>query len=216
MIMDLSDAALPATVYVVDDDLSMRRALTRRLEAEGFGVRAFADSESFLAAVPPGAVGCALLDVRMPGMNGFELQAALAAKCAYLPVVFLTAFADVPSTVRAMKSGANDVLTKPVRGPHLIEAVSSTIGASLLKRSDEQAREQLRLRYARLTPRQRQVFDCVAKGQLNKQAAHELGIAERTVKAHRAQLMKKMRAATVAELAAMYVSVKGRAAAHLR
>jgi FixJ family two-component response regulator len=206
--MIMADPTVSPLVYVVDDDPSMRRALTRRLEAEGFGVRAFADSVDFLAAVPSDAVGCALLDVRMPGMNGFELQSALAGKCAYLPVVFLTAFADIPSTVRAMKSGASDVLTKPVRGARLIAVISATIHASLLLRSDDRARAALRGRYARLTPRERQVFDCVAKGQLNKQVAHELGIAERTVKAHRAQLMSKMHAATVAELAAMYVSVR--------
>lgn len=197
-----------AKVYVVDDDDSMRRALSRRLEAEGFVVASFGDGGDFLAAVPPDAVGCVLLDVRMPGMDGFEVQSVLRSRCAYLRVVFLTAHADVPSTVRAMKSGANDVLTKPVRGARLIEAVSATIAVSLERQSEESGHEMLRARYARLTSRERQVFDSVAAGQLNKQIAHDLGIAERTVKAHRAQVMKKMGAATAAELATMYVSVR--------
>jgi FixJ family two-component response regulator len=206
--MTTVESAGEASVYVVDDDDSMRRALSRRLEAEGFVVASFGSGEDFLAQVPADAVGCVLLDVRMPGLDGFAVQSTLLDRCAYLRVVFLTAHADVPSTVRAMKCGANDVLTKPVRGARLIDAVNATIAVSLLRRSEQSAHARLRTRYARLTSRERQVFDRVATGQLNKQVAHNLGIAERTVKAHRAQVMKKMGASTAAELATMYVTIR--------
>jgi FixJ family two-component response regulator len=187
-------------VHVVDDDPSFSRAVSRRLEAEGFQVVTFESAEAFLAGLTD-APGCVVLDLRMPGAGGLEVQDALAARPDPLPVVFLTGHGDVHSSVRAMKAGAVDFLTKPVTGDELVEAVRRAIALDESARASRRQARDLRARYERLTPREREVFALVARGLLNKQIAGELGTAERTVKAHRARVMEKMGAQSVADLA---------------
>jgi FixJ family two-component response regulator len=188
-------------VHVVDDDDSLRKAVTRLLHAAGYDVRAYASAGDFaLAGREKNKRGCVLLDVRMPGPSGLELQEALAREDEPLPVIFLTAHGDVPSSVRAMKAGAVDFLTKPIKRDVLLNAVRVALARDMcLHTSREQLRD-LRARFARLTPREKEVFDLVVAGRLNKQIAVELGMAERTVKAHRGQVMTKMQVTSVAEL----------------
>jgi FixJ family two-component response regulator len=188
-------------VHVVDDDDSLRKAVTRLLHAAGYDVRAYASAGDFaLAGREKNKRGCVLLDVRMPGPSGLELQEALAREDEPLPVIFLTAHGDVPSSVRAMKAGAVDFLTKPIKRDVLLNAVRVALARDMcLHTSREQLRD-LRARFARLTPREKEVFDLVIAGRLNKQIAVELGMAERTVKAHRGQVMTKMQVTSVAEL----------------
>jgi FixJ family two-component response regulator len=187
-------------VHVVDDDPSFSRAVSRRLEAEGFEVVTFDSAEAFLSALTDGP-GCVVLDLRMPGAGGLDVQEALARRADPLPVVFLTGHGDVHSSVRAMKAGAVDFLTKPVTGDELVEAVRRAIALDESARASRRQTRDLRSRYARLTPREREVFALVARGLLNKQIAGELGMAERTVKAHRGRVMEKMELQSVAELA---------------
>jgi FixJ family two-component response regulator len=187
-------------VHVVDDDPSFSRAVSRRLEAEGFEVVTFDSAEAFLSALTDGP-GCVVLDLRMPGAGGLDVQEALARRADPLPVVFLTGHGDVHSSVRAMKAGAVDFLTKPVTGDELVEAVRRAIGLDESARASRRQARDLRARYARLTRREREVFALVARGLLNKQIAGELGMAERTVKAHRGRVMEKMELQSVAELA---------------
>lgn len=186
-------------VCVVDDDASFLRAIARRLEAADFEVEAFSSAEAFLArrSRPP---GCVVVDLRMEGKSGLELQDAIARMDDPLPVIFLTGHGDVPSSVRAMKRGAVDFLTKPVSGAELVDVVRRAIALDANTRAERQALRELHGRYARLTARERQVFAFVARGLLNKQIAGELGTTERTVKAHRAHVMRKMEAQSVADL----------------
>jgi FixJ family two-component response regulator len=187
-------------VYVVDDDDSLRKALTRLLHAAGYAVRAYASAGDFALSDRDNRRGCVLLDVRMPGPSGLDLQEALAKEDEPLPVIFLTAHGDVPTSVRAMKTGAVDFLTKPIKREVLLNAVRAALARDMrLHTSHEELRE-LRMRFAKLTPREREVFDLVVAGRLNKQTAAELGISERTVKVHRAQIMIKMHATSLAEL----------------
>jgi len=188
-------------VHVVDDDDSLRKAVTRLLHAAGYDVRAYASAGDFaLASREKNKRGCVLLDVRMPGPSGLDLQEVLAREEEPLPVIFLTAHGDVPTSVRAMKAGALDFLTKPIKRDVLLNAVRVALARDMcLHTSREQLRD-LRARFARLTPREKEVFDLVVAGRLNKQIAVELGMAERTVKAHRGQVMTKMQVTSVAEL----------------
>lgn len=193
-------------VHVIDDDRSFLRALSRRLEAAGFDVEAFTSADDFLARESD-FPGCAVVDLRLSGQSGLDLQDALARTPEPLPVIFLTGHGDVHSSVRAMKRGAVDFLTKPVAGGELIEAVRRGFALDAAARAERRYLRELRGRWERLTPRERQVFMLVAGGMLNKQIAGELGTTERTVKAHRARVMEKMRVHSVADLA--------RAAEHL-
>ena len=186
-------------VRVVDDDPSFLRAVSRRLEAAGFAVAAFDSAEQFLARRPE-TPGCVVVDLRMQGQSGLDLQDALGRWDDPLPIIFLTGHGDIHSSVRAMKRGAVDFLTKPVSGEELIEAVHRAIALDAGARMERRAQRQLSARYERLTPREREVFALVARGLLNKQIAGELGTSERTVKAHRAHVMSKMGTPSVAEL----------------
>jgi FixJ family two-component response regulator len=187
-------------IHVVDDDESLRTALMRLLTAAGFEVKGYKSTGDFLLQPPPDHPGCVLLDVRMPGPSGLDLQAALQGKGIDLPVVFLTGHADVTSSVRAMKAGAIDFLTKPVKREVLLDAIGRALALDSARRSARDEAVQLRTLFASLTPRERQVFDRVVSGKLNKQIAGDLGIAERTVKAERAQVMVKLGAGSAAEL----------------
>jgi len=197
-----------AVIHVVDDDDSLRSALQRLLTAAGYAVRAFASAGEFLLDPPTDAAGCLVLDLCMPGPSGLELQEALERHGIRLPVIFLTGHGDLPSGVRAMKAGAVDFLTKPVEREPLLAAVRRALEVDRVQRAIRGAEARLQGRFALLTARERDVFDLVVAGKLNKQIAGELGIAERTVKAQRAQVMAKLGAANAAEL--------GRIAAQLR
>jgi FixJ family two-component response regulator len=203
-----------ALIRVVDDDERSRRATARFLRLAGFAVREFASGADLLEAGPGGEPGCLVLDLRMPGVSGLEVQETLAARGVALPILFLTGFGDVPTTVRAMKAGAIDFLTKPADPEALLEAIRQAIARADEARALQAQRDSLRARLAALTPRERQVFGLVAAGRLNKQIARLLGMTERTVKAHRAAVMEKMRAASVAELVRMADALGDLAAAN--
>jgi FixJ family two-component response regulator len=187
-------------VHVVDDDAGMRTGVCRLLEAAGYEARAYASAGDFLLADPLDAPGCVLLDLRMPGPSGLELQQALAKRGDPLPVIFLTGHGDVASSVRALKAGASDFLTKPVDSKMLLAAVENALVEDAARRAERDDLRTLQARYEALTPREREVFARVVAGKLNKQIAGEIGTAERTVKAHRARVMEKMQVDSLAEL----------------
>ncbi|MDM0065111.1 response regulator [Variovorax sp. J31P207] len=190
-----------ATIFLVDDDPAVRRALARMLRQEDeWEVRTFDSAEAFLARPDPDTEGCLVLDVTMPGLDGLELQRRLAESGQAWPIVFLTGHGDIPMSVKAIKAGAADFLTKPVGAPALASAVRAAFAESAAirrARSDDKACEQ---RLATLTPREREVLAGVVKGRLNKQIAADLGIVEQTVKFHRARIMERMQVRTAAEL----------------
>jgi FixJ family two-component response regulator len=190
-------------VAVVDDDDSIRKALVRTLTSAGMEVLAFSSAYEFLAVVESERVSCVVSDLRMPDIDGLHLQSALAERMAHVAIVFVTGHSDVPSTVRAMKSGAVDFLEKPVKRADLLEAIARAIQRT--HRAEAEARDlnSLKRRYAKLTPRERQVFALVAAGLLNKQIAAELGNAEKTTKQHRGAVMDKMQAESLADLVLM-------------
>jgi len=187
-------------VHVVDDDESMRVAVARLLRAEGHEVRTYASAGDFLLAPPEPGPGCLVLDLQMPGPSGLDLQEALQRHPTPLPVVFLTGRGDVASSVRAMKSGAVDFLTKPMEPAALVKAVETALARDRSARAQQENIGAAQARFSKLTLRERCVFEHVVAGKLNKQIADKLGIAERTVKMHRAQVMMKMGAGSIAEL----------------
>lgn len=187
-------------IHVVDDDESFQAAIMRLLRAAGYEARAYKNAGDFLLANLEPAPGCILLDLRMPGPSGLDLQKALAARGDSLPIIFLSGHADIPASVRAIKAGAMDFLTKPVQRETLLNAIENALARGEQNRvMQEQTRKWLES-YKSLTRRELEVFERVVAGKMNKEIAEELGAAERTVKAHRAQMMEKMRAASVAEL----------------
>ncbi len=190
-------------IHVVDDDDSLRSALLLLLSAGGFEARGYGSAGDFLLNPLPDRPGCVLLDLRMPGPSGLDLQEALRDKGIRLPVIFLTGHADVPTSVRAMKTGAVDFLAKPVGRETLFEALQRALALDAAGRADRAEASRLRARFANLTPREREVFELVVAGRLNKQIAGQLGIAERTVKADRAQVLAKLGAGSAAELGAL-------------
>jgi FixJ family two-component response regulator len=189
------------TIHIVDDDASLRGALQRLLAAAGYCVRTYGSAGEFLLDPPRDAPGCLLLDVRLPGPSGLDLQEALQRQGILLPVVFLTGHGDVPASVRAMKAGAVDFLQKPVAADVLLAAVRSALERGAAGRREEADLDALRALVATLSDRQREVWLRVARGDLNKQIAHDLGLVERTVKLHRAKAMAKLRARSTADLA---------------
>ncbi|MBL8857218.1 MAG: response regulator transcription factor [Planctomycetes bacterium] len=191
------------TIFLVDDDDDLRQATARLLRANGYRVKEFADAAKFLEAYDAQAAGCILLDLRMPGMSGLEMQEQLAQRGAPPPIVFLTGHADVPTSVYAMKHGAIDFLQKPVRETELIAALDRALSIDTSTRGDRHELAALEARYATLTPREREVFLELVSGQRNKQAAFALGITERTVKFHRAKVLEKMKAESPVELGRM-------------
>jgi FixJ family two-component response regulator len=190
----------PPLIHVVDDDESLRTALLRLLTAAGFEARGYPSAGDFLLHPSSGRPGCVLLDLRLPGPSGLELQEAMHDHSIDLPIIFVTAHADVSSSVRAMKSGAVDFLEKPVDRDTLMSALARAVARDLKQRTERSHANELRARFALLTPRELDVFDRVVAGKANKIIADDLGIAERTVKVHRAQLMAKLGAGSSAEL----------------
>jgi FixJ family two-component response regulator len=187
-------------VFVVDDDEAVRRSLARLLRSAGLAVESFASAGEFLDRNVYDGVGCIVLDVRMPDLDGMELQARLADEGLDLPIVFLTGHGDIPMSVRAMKRGAFDFLTKPVDEEVLLTTVRQALLGHRAARVDRLEAEKLRARVDTLTPREKEVLRCVIAGARNRQIAHHLGIAEHTVKIHRGRAMKKLRVTAVTEL----------------
>jgi len=185
-------SASAATVFLVDDEPGMLKALKRLLEAEGFAVRAFISAKSFLESYQPEELSCLVLDVAMPGLDGLELQQRLTQSGVPLPIVFITGHGDIPMSVQAIKAGALDFLTKPVKDVDLLRAVRAALQHAAEQRELTMETALLRQRYSSLTLREREVMAHVVAGELNKQVADALGIGEHTVKVHRARVMEKM------------------------
>jgi FixJ family two-component response regulator len=190
-------------VFVVDDDPSVREALESLIVQAGWRAQVFESAQDFLSFPRAVVPSCLVLDVTLPGLNGLELQSLIAGDRIDMPIIFITGHADVPMTVKAMKAGAVEFLTKPVAEDVLINAIGSAIARSRITLDQESESHALRSLYAKLTPRERDVMTLVVRGLLNKQVGGELGMAEITVKAHRGQVMRKMRAASFADLVNM-------------
>jgi FixJ family two-component response regulator len=193
-------------VHVIEDDESSRTASSRLLRRAGYTVHAYATPAEFLAN-PPTESGCIVLDIRLPGQSGLDLQQKLTTAENPLPIVFLTGHGDVPKTVRAMKAGAVDFLMKPVDAPVLLDAVARAIARDAEDRTIRGRQREVRARYDRLTPRERDVFAHLISGQLNKQIGFDLGITERTIKIHRHEVLTKMEAGSIADLVRMAADI---------
>src|SRR3954447_26723356 len=192
---------MPGLIHVVDDDASFRIAIERRLKLAGYEVATYESAQQLLDRLPAvGTPGCILLDVKIPGLSGPELQGRLIELGSTVPIVFLTGHADTATTVRAIKAGAEDFLTKPVASDQLIEAIERALQNQEAARGPRGKLDSFRYLLSLLTPRERQGFEWVVRGKINKQIAHELGTTERTVKAHRHQVMEKMQVQSLAEL----------------
>jgi FixJ family two-component response regulator len=190
-------------VIVVDDDSSVRRSTERLIRSGGLNVRTFASAGEFLDQPRPEGPACLVLDVRMPGLSGMDLQRELIQAGVHIPIIFVTGHGDIPMTVQAMKAGAVEFLTKPFRSRRLLDAVRAAIERDRLAQKERSETAELRQRYEQLTPREREVMPLVAAGLLNKQVAGELATTERTIKFHRANIMQKMGATSLPDLVRM-------------
>jgi FixJ family two-component response regulator len=190
----------PATIFLVDDDESVLRSLRRLLRAAGYATKPFASPSEFLAQLPGDTPGCAVLDLRMPGLNGLELQQAMESKDCHLPVIFISGHGDVPTSVRAMKAGAVDFLLKPFDEQQLLGAISQALLKDAAARAGRAEAVALQARHAVLTPREREVCALVAQGLTNKEIGERLGTTEKTIKVHRARIIHKLDVDSVAEL----------------
>jgi FixJ family two-component response regulator len=200
-VTERADAA--ATVFVIDDDASVRRALERQLRTAGFQVETFDTAQDYVARAPQAAIACIVTDIRMPGMSGLDLQDSLAQAGGALPMVFITGHGDIPTTVRAMKSGAVNFLPKPFAERDILAAVTEALERSRAMDRTREETERLRARFQTLTRREREVLALVTAGLLNKLIADRLGIAETTIKVHRGRVMEKMGASSLADLVRM-------------
>ena len=192
-----------ATVFVVDDDAPMRESLKNLIRSVGLRAEVFASAQEFLRSKRPDVPGCLVLDVRMPGLSGLDLQRRTTEAGVEIPIIFITGYGDIPMSVRAMKAGAVEFLTKPFRDQDLLDAIQQALERDRKARDQRAAIEELRSRFASLTPREREVMARVVAGLLNKQIGGELGTSETTVKIHRHQVMEKMGAGSLAELVQM-------------
>ncbi len=195
----------PPTVFVVDDDTSFRTAISRLLRAAGHQVKAFSSASGFVETLPAAGPGCVVADLQMPGLSGLDLQAALAGSENPLPVLFLTGHGDIPTSVHAMRLGAEDFLTKRAPRAALLDAVNRALARDARERAERARVQEARARFATLTGREREVLEHVLRGQLNKQIAADLGIHERTVKLHRTAITNKVAVQSVAELTQLWM-----------
>jgi len=203
----LSMTSTAGTVFVVDDDHGMRKALQRLCQSAGLKVKTFASAREFLDGGAPESPACIVLDVRMPGLSGLDLQAEIATRNIQTPIVFITGQGDIPMSVKAMKAGAVDFLTKPFHHKALIAVIREAISKDVRLKASQTEQETIQRRVQILTLREHQVFEMVIKGMLNKQIAFELGTSEQTIKVHRGRVMEKMQVASVAELVQAAVKV---------
>jgi RNA polymerase sigma factor (sigma-70 family) len=195
---------LPGLVHVVDDDASFRTAIERRLKKAGYEVATYSSAQHLLDRLPDeNGPGCILLDVRIPGLSGPELQGRLSELGSTLPIVFLTGYTDIPTTVQTIKAGAEDFLTKPVSSDQLLHAIERAMAHHEATRGLKSKLDVVRAHIATLTPREREVFELVIRGQTNKQVGNALGATERTIKAHRHRVMEKLQVQSLAELVSL-------------
>ncbi len=194
------------TVFVVDDDEAMRESLTWLIESVGLNVETFSSADDFLKFYYPGRPGCLLLDVRMPGMSGLELQGHLQKQQVKVPVIIITGHGDVPMAVRAMKAGAIDFIEKPFNDEQLLESIRNALSIDDTQRDEQAFKAEIASRLEQLTPRESEVMDMVTSGKSNKEIANTLGVSAKTVEAHRAKVMEKMEAGSLAELVRLVVS----------
>jgi FixJ family two-component response regulator len=190
-------------VFIIDDDPLYRRSSERLVRSVGFSVQSFESARDFLSSRRPNVPSCLILDVRLPGLSGLDLQRELAEAGIHLPIIFVTGHGDIPMSVQAMKAGAVEFLTKPFRDQVLLDAIRHAIGRDQVARRQRARNADLRRRYESLNPREREVFKCLVSGMLNKQIAVEIGTTERTIKFHRGNIMQKMQVKSLAELVRM-------------
>ena len=202
----MSDAN--ATVLVIDDDPDVRASVGRLLRSLGINVQLFASIADFLGSNPPDGPTCLVLDVRLPGQSGLDLQRELGRAKRNIPIIFITGHGDIPMSVQAMKSGAIEFLTKPFRDQDLLDAIQLGLARDRVRRENERALSDLKDRFASLSPREREIVIQVARGRLSKQIAFDIGIAEATVKVHRSRAMQKMKADSLPELGRMAEKLK--------